>query len=81
MRRVNSINKCDLRRGNFSRYFFGSHRVVSRKVRKSMIRLVLSTQYYEMAFLQIPHSALPEKNSKDPPCAGSLMVFRESYHI
>lgn len=24
-------------------------------------------QYYDMAFLQIPHSALPEKNSKDPP--------------
>lgn len=32
-----------------------------------MIVVRLFHQYYDMAFLQIPHSALPEKNSKDPP--------------
>lgn len=34
---------------------------------KPMIYRHILHQYYDMAFLQIPHSALPEKNSKDPP--------------
>lgn len=38
-----------------------------------MIVVRLFHQYYDMAFLQIPHSALPEKNSKDPPPVGVLV--------
>lgn len=32
-------------------------------------------EYYKMAFMQIPHSALPEKNSKDPPHFVNNMIF------
>lgn len=32
-------------------------------------------EYYKMAFMQIPHSALPEKNSKDPPHSVCSMKF------
>ncbi|KAG8297784.1 hypothetical protein J6590_026940 [Homalodisca vitripennis] len=43
---------------------------VSKSIGYRLMTVVnLSHQYYDMAFLQIPHSALPEKNSKDPPSA------------
>lgn len=37
-------------------------------------KLTTPNQYYTMAFLQIPHSALPEKNSKDPPVSTSIEI-------
>lgn len=46
----------------------GGRTKVFRGRRNARILIVEEPQYYEMAFLQIPHSALPEKNSKDPPC-------------